>query len=570
MADNDTKDPPPPYYSVAADPQTPPMTYEEVIHQDKYGFTQKPVPYYVPKDPAPVQVDAVIITTQHVAPIKKQKSCGRSAKCWGGWVGALLVLVLIGLAIWLGVRYGSKSNSGHYENDCRGQDCKEQEHSSECRGEDCKEQEHDSDCRGEDCEEQEHDSDCRGEDCEEQEHDSDCRGEDCEEQEHDSDCRGKDCKEQEHHKMQDGTSVPDTCSNSSKQCDGIQDCQQAADETNCVRFGEGGVLQVRTTQDGRFLPVCYQGLDQSYADQICEQLGFRRSYASNPVDSKTSVALTVGPRSAKLIQGVVNVSLGCQNEKAVSLECTDCGKQQSDSRIIGGSASQLGQWPWQVSLHYTGSHVCGGSLVSPDFVVSAAHCFEGSTGNSENWLVYAGSISQSALQTPYLVKKIIVNENYNSDSSDYDVALLKLSSPVTFSSTVQPVCFPTFDQTFSEGSECWTSGFGTTQEGADHASTSLMEVTVNIVNTLLCNSSQVYSGAITKNMICAGDMNGGRDSCQGDSGGPLVCKGDNNRWYLAGITSWGAGCGERQRPGVYSRVTSLLPWIYSKMQQEKP
>ncbi|KAI2656080.1 Transmembrane protease serine 13 [Labeo rohita] len=407
------------------------MSYEEVINQDKYGGTQKPVPYYIEKDPAQVQVEAVIIAQHVVASPKRPESCGRSARCWGGWVGVLLLLVLIGLSIWLGVHYGSKSYSGHYESGCKGKDC------------------------------------------------GDCKGEDCREHDNDNDCRGKDCKEEGHHGTHDGVRVPDTCSNSSILCDGIQNCQQGADEMNCVRFAEGGVLQVRTAQDGRFLPV---------------------SYASNPVDSTSSVSLTVGPRSAKLIQGLVNVSSGCQNEKAVSLECTDCGKQQTASRIIGGSASKLGQWPWQVSLHYSGSHVCGGSLVSPDF---------------------------SALRTTYLVKKVIVNENYNDKNNDYDVALLKLSSPVTFSSTMQPVCFPTFDQTFSDGSECWTTGFGTTQEGADRGSSSLMD---------------------------------------GDSGGPLVCKGANDRWYLAGITSWGAGCGQKQKPGVYSRVTSLLPWIYSKMQ----
>ncbi|KAL0174025.1 hypothetical protein M9458_029993, partial [Cirrhinus mrigala] len=88
--------------------------------------------------------------------------------------------------------YGSKSYSGHYVSDCKGKDC------GDCRGEDCKE------------------------------HDNECRGKDC--KEHDNDCRGKDCKEEDHH---DGARVPDTCSNSSTLCDGIQNCQQGTDEMNC-------------------------------------------------------------------------------------------------------------------------------------------------------------------------------------------------------------------------------------------------------------------------------------------------------------------------------------------------
>ncbi|KAK7171543.1 hypothetical protein R3I93_003987 [Phoxinus phoxinus] len=401
MADNDTKDLPPPYYSVAVDP-TPPMTYEEVICQDKYGVAQKTVPYYVQKDPAQVQVSAVIVTQNVVVPPKRQESCGRRGKCWGGWGGALFLLFLIGLAIGLGVRYRFKQSQ--------------------------------------------------------------------------DDCKGKDCKEDD-----DDKTGSDTCPNSSIWCNGIRDCQNASDEIVC-----------------------------------------------------------------------------------------DCGKQQITSKIIGGTASKLGQWPWQVSLRFNGRHACGGSLISPDFVVSAAHCFQRSMANSGNWHVYVGTISQNTPQTPFFVGKIMVNENYNGNTNDYDIALLKLASPVAFSDTIQPICLPAFDQTYSDGLACRTSGFGTTQQGAGHSSTILMDVAVNVIDTRVCNSNQVYNGAITKNMICAGDMNGGRDSCQGDSGGPLVCGGGNERWYLAGITSWGDGCGQRLKPGVYSNVTSLLPWIYSKMQQEKP
>ncbi|XP_072547016.1 transmembrane protease serine 13a [Salminus brasiliensis] len=361
----------------------------------------------------------------------------------------------------------------------------------------------------------------------------------------------------------------DSCSNFTVECDSVHDCKHGSDETNCVRFAQGGVLQVRTALDGQFLPVCSEGWDQSYADQTCAQLGFRRSFASNSVENKMYPVLTLQTRTSQLIQGFVNVSSSCPNEKTVTLECIDCGKQQITSRIIGGSVAQLGRWPWQVSLHFNGAHICGGSLISQDFVVTAAHCFPDSNPlymDVRRWRVYTGVVSQNKLRDLYYVKNILLHDQYNKDTNDYDIALLKLTSSAELSSTVNPACLPAFNKNFSYGTECWTSGFGTTVEGADTGSLDLMGVAVSIIDVRVCNSSDVYRGRISVNMMCAGDLQGGRDSCQGDSGGPLVCQDSDQKWYLMGVTSWGMGCGRRQRPGVYSKVTSLLPWIHSMMQ----
>ncbi|XP_028276322.1 transmembrane protease serine 13a [Parambassis ranga] len=501
MAKIDPETPPPPYYSVAVHTQPPLKPYEEVVYGLGPGVIPPAHPHYIPQYPPPVVAPQV--TQSSIPPSKRKRCCQNNAQCYGGWGSALLVLGLLGLAIWLGVRYGTRlaTHAIHDEDD-------------------------------------------------------------------DDDDSGRDNDRYENLPLPSF----DTCSNNTIQCDAIRDCRLGADEANCVRFGANNGLQVRTSQDGRFLPVCYRGWDQSYANQLCAQLGFRKSYVTKAIQSPESVALTLISRSSSPIQGLVNVSSSCPNQETVSLQCVDCGRQPSTSRIIGGSMAKTGQWPWQLSLHFKGSHVCGGVLISPDFVLTAAHCFP--SGNKaalvpDNWKVYGGLLSLNNLPQPYLVKKILVNENYSSKTNDQDVALLVLKSPVVFNDKVQPACLPTYDQRFAHGTHCWTSGFGMTDPGSGTVSRDLMEVTVDIIDSQVCNGRSVYGNAVTKNMICAGDLEGGKDSCQGDSGGPLVCQGDS-RWFLAGITSWGAGCGDRNKPGVYTRVSSVLPWIYSSIQQERP
>ncbi|XP_042564390.1 transmembrane protease serine 13b isoform X1 [Clupea harengus] len=366
-------------------------------------------------------------------------------------------------------------------------------------------------------------------------------------------------------------SPPDTCPASPVLCDDHNDCSRGSDESVCVRFGPDNQLQVKTSITGRFLPVCSQGWSKSLSDLTCSQLGFGRSHTYRAVGDSSSSTLSAADKSSDNIQGRLTVSTSCPSQLTVSLECSNCGRPQSSSRIIGGVEAELGQWPWQASLHFRGSHTCGGSLISPDFVITAAHCFSGSAGQSpSNWRVYMGMVSQLELQMSYRVEKIVLHKDYDANSNNNDIALLKLSRPVASSNTIQPVCLPAFGQTVLPGTTCWTTGFGTTTQGGVSGSRGLMEVSVDIISSRACNSRQVYGNRITKNMLCAGDLRqGGRDSCQGDSGGPLVCK-DNNRWYLTGITSWGEGCGQRNRPGVYSNVGSLLSWIYSNTQLERP
>ncbi|XP_034556373.1 transmembrane protease serine 13a [Notolabrus celidotus] len=490
MAKTDSNDPPPPYYPTSMHTLPPLKSYEEVVYGVGPGLTPLSHPRYIPRYSTQVVVPQV--TVQSTPPCKKRRGCCNN-KCYGGSGGTLLLLGLLALAIWLGVRYGTRlATLAILHNNIKNSTFVQQFQSS-----------------------------------------------------------------------------IDSCPNTTVKCDGIRDCELGSDEANCVRFDRDGSLQVKTSMDNRFLPVCYKGWNQSHANQTCTQLGFRNSFSTKAATAPESTSLTVTNNSSVPIQGRVNVSPSCPNQEIVSLQCIECGKQQSTARIIGGSAAKSGQWPWQLSLHYRGSHICGAVLISNDFALTAAHCFPRDSNTTEKWELYGGVVNLDSLPQPYQVEKIILNENYNSKTNDQDIALLKLSSPVAFNDKVQPACLPTYDMTLPHGTKCWTSGFGTTDEEAVGVSKDLMEVAVGIISPSVCKLPHVYGNALTRNMICAGNLQGGKDSCQGDSGGPLVCK-HGNQWYLLGITSWGHGCGRENKPGVYTKVSSLVPWVYSTMHQEKP
>ncbi|RVE70073.1 hypothetical protein OJAV_G00083730 [Oryzias javanicus] len=249
-----------------------------------------------------------------------------------------------------------------------------------------------------------------------------------------------------------------------------------------------------------------------------------------------------------------------------------CGKAalntKVESRIVGGQAAAAGSWPWQARLLIPVNGVtalCGGSLINSQWILSAAHCFSSTSTSGVVVKLGETAINNSPNSVSSTVSLIIVHPNYNSETQDNDISLLKLSSSLTFNDYISPVCLAAADSNFPSGTTAWVTGFGTLSFQGDSPST-LQEVTIPIVSNTQCNASY---GSITSNMICAGLTDGGKDSCQGDSGGPLVSKNDT-LWVQAGVVSFGQGCAQANFPGVYARVSQYQSWISSQVDGSQP
>ncbi|XP_041436835.1 transmembrane serine protease 2 L homeolog isoform X2 [Xenopus laevis] len=368
-----------------------------------------------------------------------------------------------------------------------------------------------------------------------------------------------------------GSSV--SCVLSSQWCDGESDCPYGEDEMSCVRlYGADFQLQVYYTSVSAWLPVCSDYWNDDFGRFACQDFGYNGS-SYNRYDTLMSPYAPNG--YFKLYSGYwrskfytsVQYSSYCYSGNVVSLHCISCGISNNSlvSRIVGGTFANLGNWPWQVNLQYITGVLCGGSIISPKWIVTAAHCVYGSYSSASEWRVFAGTLTKPSYYNAgaYFVERIIVHPGYKSYTYDNDIALMKLRDEITFGYATQPVCLPNSGMFWEAGTTTWISGWGSTYEGGS-VSTYLKYAAIPLIDSNVCNQSYVYNGQITSSMICAGYLSGGVDTCQGDSGGPLVNK-RNGTWWLVGDTSWGDGCARANKPGVYGNVTTFLEWIYLQM-----
>jgi len=249
-----------------------------------------------------------------------------------------------------------------------------------------------------------------------------------------------------------------------------------------------------------------------------------------------------------------------------------CGKPQiQGQRVIAGVEAVRGSWPWQILMLRWNSAGCGGSIVGPRHVVTAAHCVEGLTDQPNIFKIRVGEHERyvsEGTEKEYQVEKIFIHPDYNYPSViNNDIAVLKLQTPIQFNKYVSPVCLP--DNDVPVGTECYITGWGKVRHPGD-MSIKLQQARMPVVSNRDCNAKNQPSIGVkvTDAMVCSGDGGNTRKSgCHGDSGGPFVCQ-INGRWELHGAVSHGSNtCDSTQSYSVYARVYKFKAWIKNVMSQ---
>ncbi|KAI4458064.1 serine protease-related [Holotrichia oblita] len=263
---------------------------------------------------------------------------------------------------------------------------------------------------------------------------------------------------------------------------------------------------------------------------------------------------------------------GYRNPKGVAFQTT--GDENGEAKF--------GEFPWMVAIlkeeivNFTVWKIyqCGGSLISPRVVLTAAHC----VNNRENvYIIRAGewdtqTTNEILNNQERKIKSIVVHPDYYRAALYNDIALIFLESQFTLDQHIDVACLPQQEASTASGTSCWASGWGKDQFGAkSQYQTILKKLELPFVNRNSCQSSLRTTRLgkyflLHDSFVCAGGKPG-VDTCEGDGGSPLVCpiSGNKDRYQQIGIVSWGIGCGKNGVPGVYVNVALFRNWIDNEL-----
>ncbi|XP_001632947.3 chymotrypsinogen B isoform X2 [Nematostella vectensis] len=242
-----------------------------------------------------------------------------------------------------------------------------------------------------------------------------------------------------------------------------------------------------------------------------------------------------------------------------------CGKRPyGTSRVVNGDNAQQHSWPWQISLRVNGRHICGGSLIAKDWVVTAAHCVDRNPTPS-GYTVVVGAhhrTGNTPVQNTFRLKQLFKHEQFSMRHLKNDIALLQLHEPVKASDKVNTVCLPSSGSRAQAGARCYITGWGRTVGGGSAAGI-LQQAMLPVAGDSDCQRTNGRLVPVdSTSMICAGGQ--GKGGCQGDSGGPFVCE-EGGKWVLRGAVSWGHSMCRTDHYTVFARISNFVSWINGKM-----